>query len=159
MKGVCKQFPLCISYSQCYKVLVDVSVLYEGGGERFNKKTMRLCICYIFSICVLLNEFIFQGNCGFVDFDTPQTALKAISLEDFLEYELIFSDEFETDNRNFYDGNDPKWTVMHKDDCELITYFLLEFLENSKTQPSSLFALLLITLTRYKRCPPILSSR
>jgi len=105
---------------------------------------MRLCICYIFSICVLLNEFIFQGNCGFIDFDTPTTALKAISLEDFLEYELIFSDEFETDNRNFYDGNDPKWTVMHKDDY---TNAALQFYHQDNVKTSNGF---LNITTEYK---------
>ena len=29
----------------------------------------------------------------------------------------VFSDEFEQDGRTFHDGNDPRWTAIHKNDC------------------------------------------
>lgn len=33
-----------------------------------------------------------------------------------IEYQLVFSDEFNTPNRQFYDGADPRWTAMEKND-------------------------------------------
>ena len=32
------------------------------------------------------------------------------------EFQLVFSDEFNTPNRQFYDGADPRWTAMEKND-------------------------------------------
>lgn len=48
------------------------------------------------------------GQFGLIDPDTPSTAhtLKADNGE---TWELVFSDEFETEGRSFYDGDDPYW--------------------------------------------------
>jgi hypothetical protein len=43
---------------------------------------------------------------GLVDPDTPRSALKKIG-EFGDEYELVFSDEFNDNNRTFYEGDDP----------------------------------------------------
>lgn len=57
-----------------------------------------------------------------VDPDTKVTAMttKALSKGDNRDYQLIFSDEFEQPGRTFHDGNDPRWTALHKNDCESI---------------------------------------
>lgn len=48
---------------------------------------------------------------GLVDRATPPEAYTRIG-QDGLEYKLIFSDEFNTDGRTFYDGDDPYWTAV-----------------------------------------------
>lgn len=48
---------------------------------------------------------------GLVDRDTP-TDVYTKTGADGHEYTLVFSDEFETDGRTFYDGDDPYWTAM-----------------------------------------------
>ena len=45
---------------------------------------------------------------GLVDPDTPQSAYTRTAL-DGSEYKLVFSDEFNDDNRTFYKGDDPYW--------------------------------------------------
>lgn len=40
------------------------------------------------------------------------------------DYHLVFSDEFNVDDREFHDGFDPKWTSIHKDDY---TNYALQF--------------------------------
>lgn len=59
-----------------------------------------------------------------IDPDTTITAMttKALSKGDNREYQLIFSDEFEQSGRTFGDGNDPRWTALHKNDCESFGY-------------------------------------
>lgn len=53
---------------------------------------------------------------GWIDPDTPVTGANIQSLINGKNYDLVFSDEFNVEHRNFHDGNDPKWTAMHKDD-------------------------------------------
>jgi beta-glucan synthesis-associated protein KRE6 len=49
------------------------------------------------------------GNWGLVDLDTPKDAYTMNSYTDGSELQLIFSDEFNTDGRSFYPGDDPYW--------------------------------------------------
>lgn len=49
------------------------------------------------------------GNFGLIDLDTPQDALFRKSLRDGEDWMLVFSDEFNTDGRSFYPGDDPYW--------------------------------------------------
>lgn len=51
------------------------------------------------------------GNFGLIDLDTPQSAFTIPSYVDGSQLELIFSDEFNTDGRSFYPGDDPYWFV------------------------------------------------
>ena len=55
---------------------------------------------------------------SWVDPDTPKslhiTKSKILSSND--DYELVFSDEFNQEGRNFHDGEDPKWTAINKSD-------------------------------------------
>jgi hypothetical protein len=47
-----------------------------------------------------------------IDPDTPQGALTRIGLDGTTEFELVFSDEFETAGRSFYPGDDPFWEAV-----------------------------------------------
>jgi beta-glucanase (GH16 family) len=52
------------------------------------------------------------GNWGLVDLDTPQSAYTYPSFADGSEWQLVFSDEFNTDGRTFYPGDDPYWEAV-----------------------------------------------
>lgn len=48
-----------------------------------------------------------------IDSETPDWALTRTSFTDgATEYTLVFSDEFNTDGRTFYPGDDPYWTAV-----------------------------------------------
>lgn len=47
-----------------------------------------------------------------IDKDTPDSAKKRTGF-DGEEYELVFSDEFETDGRTFWPGDDPYWEAVN----------------------------------------------
>ena len=49
------------------------------------------------------------GNYGLIDKKTPGDAHKKKSWVDGSDMQLIFSDEFDTDGRTFYPGDDPYW--------------------------------------------------
>lgn len=49
------------------------------------------------------------GNWGMIDLETPQDAYTYSSFNDNSEMQLIFSDEFNTEGRTFYPGDDPYW--------------------------------------------------
>lgn len=48
---------------------------------------------------------------GLIDRDTPDSVLTKIGQDGF-EYTLVFSDEFETEGRTFYEGDDPYWNAV-----------------------------------------------
>ncbi|KAG7444982.1 glycoside hydrolase family 16 protein [Guyanagaster necrorhizus] len=52
------------------------------------------------------------GNFGLIDLDTPEDAYTFTSWRDSSEWQLVFSDEFETDGRTFYPGDDPYWEAV-----------------------------------------------
>ncbi|KDN41086.1 hypothetical protein RSAG8_07640, partial [Rhizoctonia solani AG-8 WAC10335] len=52
------------------------------------------------------------GNYGLIDRDTPPEAYTHTSFEDGSEWDLVFSDEFNTDGRSFYPGDDPYWEAV-----------------------------------------------
>ncbi|KIK01437.1 glycoside hydrolase family 16 protein [Laccaria amethystina LaAM-08-1] len=53
------------------------------------------------------------GNHGLIDIDTPQSAYTKLSWEDgTTEMQLVFSDEFNTEGRSFYPGDDPYWEAV-----------------------------------------------
>lgn len=52
------------------------------------------------------------GNWGLVDLETPKSAYTTKSYGDGSEWQLIFSDEFNTDGRTFYPGDDPYWEAV-----------------------------------------------
>ncbi|KAJ7573926.1 beta-glucan synthesis-associated [Mycena floridula] len=50
---------------------------------------------------------------GVIDADTPESAKTIKSFnDDGAEYQLVFSDEFNTDGRSFYPGDDPYWEAV-----------------------------------------------
>lgn len=49
------------------------------------------------------------GNWGLIDLDTPQSAYTRKSFHDGSDLQLVFSDEFNTEGRSFYRGDDPYW--------------------------------------------------
>ncbi|KAF5387660.1 hypothetical protein D9615_000597 [Tricholomella constricta] len=50
-----------------------------------------------------------MGNFGLIDLDTPEDAHFRDSRRDGSRWQLVFSDEFNTDGRSFYPGDDPYW--------------------------------------------------
>lgn len=69
---------------------------------------------FVQSIITLILFQITSG--GWIDPDTPNEKYVLTSYDDGTEIKLVFSDEFNIDNRRFYDGYDPKWTAIDKDD-------------------------------------------
>ncbi|KAF7377691.1 Beta-glucan synthesis-associated protein [Mycena sanguinolenta] len=52
------------------------------------------------------------GNFGLIDLDTPSDAYTITSLHSGNQMKLVFSDEFNTDGRTFYPGDDPYWEAV-----------------------------------------------
>ncbi|KIK62288.1 glycoside hydrolase family 16 protein [Collybiopsis luxurians FD-317 M1] len=50
---------------------------------------------------------------GLIDVDTPSDAYTTTSIGDGSTWKLVFSDEFNTDGRTFYPGDDPYWEVIN----------------------------------------------
>ncbi|KAE9400307.1 glycoside hydrolase family 16 protein [Gymnopus androsaceus JB14] len=53
------------------------------------------------------------GNHGLIDIETPENAKSFPSYMDGSEWKLVFSDEFNTDGRTFYPGDDPYWEAVN----------------------------------------------
>jgi hypothetical protein len=53
------------------------------------------------------------GGFSLIDPETPQDALTKPSFIDGTDWELVFSDEFNTPNRSFYPGDDPYWEAVN----------------------------------------------
>ena len=70
----------------------------------------------VLSIIYLLVFNAMYACAGWVDPDTKEDDKLTKSFVDNREYKLVFSDEFEVENRYFRDGEDPRWTAIHKDD-------------------------------------------
>ena len=75
---------------------------------------------------------------GWIDPDTSND--KSIrftsSLVDGRQYGLVFSDEFNVEGRTFHDGQDPRWTSIHKDDY---TNFALQYYNGDYELPLNIF--------------------
>jgi len=55
---------------------------------------------------------VLANNIALIDVDTPAEAMTMTAFnDDNAVYELVFSDEFNTDGRTFYPGDDPYWTA------------------------------------------------
>jgi beta-glucanase (GH16 family) len=52
------------------------------------------------------------GNFALIDLETPSDAYTKASLMSGDEWVLVFSDEFNTDGRSFYPGDDPFWETV-----------------------------------------------
>lgn len=53
-----------------------------------------------------------MGNFGLIDLDTPRDVYQKPSYRDGSMMALVFSDEFNTDGRSFYPGDDPYWEAV-----------------------------------------------
>ncbi|OJT09591.1 Beta-glucan synthesis-associated protein SKN1 [Trametes pubescens] len=52
------------------------------------------------------------GNWGLIDLDTPSDAQTYLDFNTGKEWQLVWSDEFNTDGRTFYPGDDPYWEAV-----------------------------------------------
>ena len=55
---------------------------------------------------------VLPASFSVIDPKTPETAKTKVGLHDGKNYKLVFSDEFETDGRTFYPGDDPFWEAV-----------------------------------------------
>lgn len=68
------------------------------------------------------------GNFGLIDLETPEEARTGkVSWDDGSPMQLIFSDEFNTDGRTFYPGDDPYWEAVDLHYWSVSTCIQLEF--------------------------------
>jgi len=70
------------------------------------------------------------GGFALIDPDTPTSAYTEISPNTGEEYQLVFSDEFETEGRSFYPGDDPFWEAVDLNVSFFpSSFFFLRFLD------------------------------
>ena len=74
-------------------------------------ETSRLVIFCISALCLVT-----LSSCGWIDPDTHKDHYQRTSLSDGKTYDLIMSDEFNREGRNFRDGYDTMWTALDKSD-------------------------------------------
>lgn len=75
----------------------------------------QVCIPVFLSVPVFDSSFQvpeIPGNYGLIDKETPTDVRKKQSWDDGSEMQLVFSDEFNTDGRTFYPGDDPYWEAV-----------------------------------------------
>src|SRR5258708_1454346 len=53
------------------------------------------------------------NNYELIDVDTPSSAHTYTSFADSSQWQLVFSDEFEVENRTFWPGDDPYWEAVN----------------------------------------------
>ena len=87
----------------------------------------------IYQLCFFVLGIIYIKG-GWIDKDTNHKVKETISYVDGRKYNLVFSDEFNVEGRKFHDGQDPRWTSIHKDDY---TNFALQFYNGDLVQTSS----------------------
>jgi beta-glucanase (GH16 family) len=86
----------------------------------------------LFPLCLLILELI-QG--GWIDPDSLNYSVNTTkSYVDGSTYALVFSDEFNTNERNFVDGSDPRWTAVNKNDY---TNFALHYYNSDLASTSN----------------------
>jgi hypothetical protein len=65
------------------------------------------------------------GNWGVIDLETPQSAYTTTGYHNGQTMQLVFSDEFNTDGRSFYPGDDPYWEAVDLHYWQVSYIFLL----------------------------------
>ncbi len=90
---------------------------------------MKLC-----AIVSVVFNLVLLSDAGWIDPDTSSYVYKTNSLISGEQFDLVFSDEFNVDNRYFHDGYDPKWTAIHKNDY---TNFALQFYNSNLVKTSN----------------------
>jgi beta-glucanase (GH16 family) len=80
---------------------------------------------------------VFASGFALIDPDTPQSAYTKPSWMDNGEMELVFSDEFNVDDRTFYPGDDPFWEAVDLHYWVRIARAYMLFLaDRSRVQPT-----------------------
>jgi beta-glucan synthesis-associated protein KRE6 len=69
-----------------------------------------------------------MGNWGLIDLETPTSAYTRPAWTGNTDMELVFSDEFNTDGRTFYPGDDPFWEAVDLHYWVSVILFILGFL-------------------------------
>ena len=65
------------------------------------------------------------NNIGLIDVATPQSAYTKASFANPNEqWDLVFSDEFNTDGRTFYPGDDPYWEAVDLHYWQTVSIYL-----------------------------------
>lgn len=65
------------------------------------------------------------NNIGLIDIATPQSAYtKASFANPNQQWDLVFSDEFNTDGRTFYPGDDPYWEAVDLHYWQTVSIYL-----------------------------------
>ena len=67
------------------------------------------------------------GNYGLIDRDTPVSAMTKKSYTSGEDFVLVFSDEFNTDGRTFYPGDDPFWEAVDFHYWGTVAIFVFSF--------------------------------
>ena len=83
---------------------------------------------------VIFSSFVLIIEAGWIDPDTSSAVKSVRSYVDGRTHNLVFSDEFNTDNRKFHDGSDPRWTSINKDDY---TNFALQYYSSELVSTSN----------------------
>ena len=98
--------------------VVEASPNYEGLNYAERQKLWTE-----YSKSSLYNTVQSKDDTPWIDPDTPNEARTIYSNprlpflnDDERVFDLVFSDEFEIDDRTMHDGRDPRWTALHSDD-------------------------------------------
>jgi beta-glucan synthesis-associated protein KRE6 len=106
-----------------------MTALIPGSGHLTLSKCRCVCI-YVLLIVIA------QCSGGWIDPDTQMSEKFRKSFVDDRDYELVFSDEFNTEGRQFHDGKDSRWTAMDKNDY---TNFALHYYKADLAKTSNGF--------------------
>lgn len=74
--------------------------------------------CHLRRRIIFIALMVGVSSPEWIDPDTPEYfhETKPLTRGDKRDYKLVFSDEFNVDGRTFHDGEDPRWTAIHKND-------------------------------------------
>ncbi|KAG6828111.1 hypothetical protein H0H92_009161 [Tricholoma furcatifolium] len=89
----------------------------ERGGSIFSARGIANFGCLFIlgvGLLTLLRVPSMSGNWGLIDLETPESAYTMSAwTEGGSDMQLVFSDEFNTDGRTFYPGDDPYWEAVN----------------------------------------------
>jgi len=137
-----------------------------GGINATGQVTFYPSSTYVISF--LLKVPSMPGNWGLIDLETPKEAYTVPSWSDSSQQlQLVFSDEFNTEGRSFYPGDDPYWeaadlyywVILTPDYLQSTSSFTISYrpqtIWSGMTHPLSLHKMVLSLLPFPKRIPII----
>ncbi|THH34124.1 hypothetical protein EUX98_g167 [Antrodiella citrinella] len=95
---------------------------YDNGGNVFTRRGLTNLGCVmVLVVGILALLYVHRlvlipsmaGNWGLIDIQTPSEAMSKNDYINGKSWQLIFSDEFNTDGRTFYPGDDPYWEAVN----------------------------------------------